>query len=617
MRSRTLRIVSAAAVLSTVSCSATDQSSDGTSSEDALSGGPITNLVVASGKADTIQVAALARGKTVYIDRSYTFTNVPASVAGGTYIENANDDKVYSPGSTNVMHFTINVAGNVYVAHDKRVAYPSWLTAGFTDTKTTLDDTDVPRELFVHHYAAGSTVTLGSNVVAGFVGTSTTNYTVVVVPDSGSKDTTAPSQPQSLAGSPIAPNIVTLTWNESTDNVAVAGYKILRGSTQIGTTLDTNFDDSTASPSTTYTYSVEAYDAAGNVSLASKPVTVTTPAKSGTATSPYPPSSVIASMSWDFSGRVQDPNGSDLWPVTWGSDDKVWTAWGDGGGFHGSNSNGRVSLGFGTIANAPPAVTTTNVWGGLNAEYTPTFGGKVNGLISVAGSLYAIGAVHPGAAGVTTSGGADEQRLVWSTNHGQSWQYASWAFCTATSAAVCPGSFINFGKDNAGARDSYVYAYANTGWWVTGGSFDSAYLMRVPNNQITTQSAWQYFAGLDGSGNPTWSSNASARKPVFTDDNGGRAIGEAVYNAPLHRYIAVGQGPTINETAFFDAPEPWGPWTTIAYYSAWGNLGSTETLGVHFSNKWTSADGKTMWATFSSTGSLDSFNLAKVTMTLR
>lgn len=614
MHSSTSRTLSAIFLFTTAACSASDLASSDGESADALSGGPITNLVVGSGKAYAIETSALAVGKNVYIDRTYTFTGVPSSVARGTYIETANDDKVYAAGSTNIMHFTLNVAGTVYVAHDKRFAYPSWLTSGFTDTKSTLDDTDVPRELFEHHYAANSTVTLGANSGAGDTSTNKCMYSVVVVPDV--KDTTPPSTPANLAGSPIGSNIVALTWNDSTDNVGVAGYKIFRGTTQLATTLDTNYSDDTAAASTTYSYTVEAYDAAGNVSKASNAAKVTTPASSGTGTAPYPPSSLIGSMTWDMTGRVQDPNGSDLWPITWGSDGNAYTGWGDGGGFRGSNSLGRVSLGFGSVSGNPTGVTTKNIWGGYETENTPTFGGKVDTLISVGGVLYGIGAVFPGTAGVSHSGGADEQRLVYSTNLGKSWSFTSWAFCTETSATVCPGGFINFGKDNAGARDGYVYAYAGSGWWLTDADFNTSYLMRVPNNEVLTQSAWQYFAGLDSSGNATWTSNAANRKPASHDPNG-RPIGEAVYNAPLGRYIGVGQGATIGETAFYDAPEPWGPWTTLAYYSDWGSLGTAETLGVHFCNKWTSADGLTMWATFSSTGSLDSFNLAKVTMTRR
>jgi hypothetical protein len=48
---------------------------------------------------------------------------------------------------------------------------------------------------------------------------------------------------------------------------------------------------------------------------------------------PYPPSPVIAGITWHWETHRSAGTGSDLWPVTWGPDGHVYTAWGDGGGF--------------------------------------------------------------------------------------------------------------------------------------------------------------------------------------------------------------------------------------------------------------------------------------------
>ena len=78
----------------------------------------------------------------------------------------------------------------------------------------------------------------------------------------------------------------------------------------------------------------------------------------------------------------------------------------------------------------------------------------------------------------------------------------------------------------------------------------------------------------------------------------------------------------MGETGLFDAPEPWGPWTTIRYDQNWGGFGERESLGVDFPGKWISRDGKVMWAVFSGgrlgkgDDILDSFNLVKVTLVL-
>ncbi len=96
-------------------------------------------------------------------------------------------------------------------------------------------------------------------------------------------DTQAPTAPTGLAGSAIDANSVSLSWTAATDNVGVAGYRVYRGGTQIAdVTTGTGHVDNGVSPSTTYVYTVRAYDAAGNLSAASASVSVTTPARADT-----------------------------------------------------------------------------------------------------------------------------------------------------------------------------------------------------------------------------------------------------------------------------------------------------------------------------------------------
>jgi hypothetical protein len=59
---------------------------------------------------------------------------------------------------------------------------------------------------------------------------------------------------------------------------------------------------------------------------------------------PYPPSQVFRSITWHWETHTTAALGSDLWPVTWGADDQLYAAWGDGGGFGGSDTDGRVAL---------------------------------------------------------------------------------------------------------------------------------------------------------------------------------------------------------------------------------------------------------------------------------
>ncbi|MFA5809799.1 MAG: Ig-like domain-containing protein, partial [Thermoleophilia bacterium] len=95
-------------------------------------------------------------------------------------------------------------------------------------------------------------------------------------------DTQAPSAPTGLTATAISSSQINLSWSASTDNVGVTGYKIYRGGTQIATVTTTSYQNTGLSPSTAYTYTVAAYDAAGNVSTQSTSVSATTQATTST-----------------------------------------------------------------------------------------------------------------------------------------------------------------------------------------------------------------------------------------------------------------------------------------------------------------------------------------------
>ena len=101
---------------------------------------------------------------------------------------------------------------------------------------------------------------------------------------SGTTDTTPPSVPTGLAATATSATSAALSWNASSDNVGVASYGIVRNGTSIGTSATTSFTDSGLTPSTTYTYTVNARDAAGNTSAQSGSASVTTPASGGNLT---------------------------------------------------------------------------------------------------------------------------------------------------------------------------------------------------------------------------------------------------------------------------------------------------------------------------------------------
>jgi chitodextrinase len=92
-------------------------------------------------------------------------------------------------------------------------------------------------------------------------------------------DTSPPSVPAGLAAGLGGPSQVGLSWHASTDNVAVTGYTIYRNGSQLatvgGSTL--TFTDSSVVSATTYTYTVDAFDGAGNHSAQSVAASVHVP----------------------------------------------------------------------------------------------------------------------------------------------------------------------------------------------------------------------------------------------------------------------------------------------------------------------------------------------------
>ncbi|GAB3208356.1 glycosyl hydrolase family 18 protein [Marinactinospora thermotolerans] len=126
----------------------------------------------------------------------------------------------------------------------------------------------------------------------------------------GEDDTTPPSAPSGLRATDVTSTSVTLSWNAAQDNVGVAGYEVLQGGEVVRSTVGTATTATVGglSPDTEYSYSVRAYDAAGNRSAASTPITTRTGEQGG---GPGPAAEVRVGYftQWGIYGRdylVQD-----------------------------------------------------------------------------------------------------------------------------------------------------------------------------------------------------------------------------------------------------------------------------------------------------------------------
>lgn len=89
-------------------------------------------------------------------------------------------------------------------------------------------------------------------------------------------DILAPSIPSGLGATNILENGFVLSWQPSTDNVAVTGYEIYQNSNLIGTSALATYSVGGLVANWTYSFSVKSKDAIGNISEESAKLSVTT-----------------------------------------------------------------------------------------------------------------------------------------------------------------------------------------------------------------------------------------------------------------------------------------------------------------------------------------------------
>lgn len=336
---------------------------------------------------------------------------------------------------------------------------------------------------------------------------------------------------------------------------------------------------------------------------------------------PYPPSSVIAGITLDWGTHKREAQGSDNWQLTWADDDHQYAAWGDGGGFGGTNSAGRVSLGVARVEGSWNNYKGINVWGGKDALNKAAFEGKSWGMVCVKGVLYMWVVPKSLLADMQS-----EARLYRSTDHAATWEPAPWAF-THRDGLTIP-TICQFGRDYRGARDGYVYHYFirpadNTGYNIQRPG--AIYLLRSPAARLMEREAYEFFAGMKN-GKPAWSREVSAKRPVFEDPNGTDWVSSVTYNPGLKRYILMTSHTESSRGLWgvFDAPEPWGPWTTVTYLTQDNPFGAghlePNTFFWNMPVKWLDRDGRGFTLVFTGAGrgkDNDSFNLVRGRFDLR
>jgi hypothetical protein len=308
------------------------------------------------------------------------------------------------------------------------------------------------------------------------------------------------------------------------------------------------------------------------------------PVESAARFAPYPPSPLIKGVTWAPATQIlRKARGSDNWPITWADDGHLYTAYGDGRGFEPGISE-KLSLGFARVEGGPAAFVGVNVRAATAEQKGDGKSGKkASGMLAVDGVLYVL---------VRNAGNA---QIAWSRDHGTTWHWSDWTF---PACVGCP-TFLNFGQNYSGARDGYVYVYSPDHSDAYSPA-DQMILARVRRGRIKDRAAYEYFAGRDEANGPKWTFDVARRAAVFRHVGACYRSGVS-YDAGLKRYlwcqVLPGDDPRFRGGfGIYDAPEPWGPWTT-AYFTESLDVGPGETSC--FPTKWISADGKTLHLVFS------------------
>jgi len=280
---------------------------------------------------------------------------------------------------------------------------------------------------------------------------------------------------------------------------------------------------------------------------------------------------------------VRKARGSDNWPLTWADDDWLYTAYGDGNGFE-PFLDVKLGMGLAKVRGGPEDFQGVNLRSAdVENRGQGAKGKKASGMLMVDGRLYML------------VRNAANSELLWSDDHARTWQRASWRF---ENSFGCP-TFLNFGKNYAGARDTYVYIYSHDSESAYRAS-DRTVLARVPTDRVTDRAAYEFFVKTDDQGEPAWTREIAERGAVFA--NLGLCYRTAVtYSDALKRYllcqVLFSEEPRfVGGFGIYDAPQPWGPWTTVYFTPRW-DVGPGETASLPA--KWMSCDGKEFYLVFS------------------
>jgi CubicO group peptidase (beta-lactamase class C family) len=295
---------------------------------------------------------------------------------------------------------------------------------------------------------------------------------------------------------------------------------------------------------------------------------------------PYPPSPAVGEAWFAPADTVvRQAAESDNWPITLGDDGHQYTAYGDGWGFE-PRAEHKLSLGLSRVEGPPERFRGSNILS-LSRERTGDgkAGLKASGLLMLNGVLYMW---------VRNAGNA---QLAWSGDRGKTWTWG-WKLQDGFGSPT----FLQ------GSRDNYVYTISQDGPSAYE-SDDRLVLARVLKGKVRDRAAWEFLQSLSDGGFPTWTADIARRGAVFRYPRRCQRT-DFAFNPGLNRYLLTVAYNHDGGWGIFDAPDPWGPWTTVFSTEQWDQGG---THGYRIPTKWMSGDGRNLWVVFSGSGKNDAF----------
>lgn len=336
---------------------------------------------------------------------------------------------------------------------------------------------------------------------------------------------------------------------------------------------------------------------------------------------PFPRSTSLVAVA--FTGRHAEYTGADTWYPSWAADGNLYSPWTDGNvnGLHSSSGGSDATTGHATILGDDPMKLVVTNQGVFKSSPRPYEGRYPCGSLVFGGVwYYGTYCLHP-------SGRVDRDGIPynwpwlgpfvgfrWSTDWGRTWTETP---CTperplfgehalnGEPVKIGAPHFVDFGKNMQHSPDGKAYLVAHGASngpggrrfaynsWITG---DEIYLARVTPavENMNDASKYEFFAGHDQGGRPTWTRKLSEAKPIASwRDNMGCVT--MTYDAPLKKYLmcVTDGGNTVSRynTYILESDSITGPWNLVSYMKHFGE----QAYFVNIPSKFIDGDGRTLW----------------------